>query len=358
MPSGSDFLSGLNRYCILLLGDDDTGKSRQALSFPAPYVAASDPAGLAIAKLDPKLRRNLAQGWVEYLVPAKDALKDFFVRDYKKRDLRPHQNLYAMLADVEAKAKEERVQTLVYDPLSYLATTYMEKLLEYDRAQFVAKNGELDKRAMYGDLRNWLQQFIIGSLLPATQFGPHGLNVVVTCHLMRESEEKAAGVGENNITPINKGVDIKASILGSYRDHVTKPFGAALVFETDVRQFEKRDAKGQPVMQVLKEGAKPTPVLEERKVHWCYCSKATLKKSAGAAGFGDGVIQAKDKYGLLERYGPRFKMTGMYLYDMLQEIHADAQAQATADAVPPQQLAAAKGAAISTTTKEANNGSS
>ena len=31
MPPGSDFLSGLNRYCILLLGDDDTGKTSHAI---------------------------------------------------------------------------------------------------------------------------------------------------------------------------------------------------------------------------------------------------------------------------------------------------------------------------------------
>jgi hypothetical protein len=295
-----------------------THNTRHALSFPVPYAASSDPAGLAIAKLDPRLRRNLELGWVEYLVPKDGDLQTFFDNSSASRKLPASQNLYAMLDDVHAKAKEERIQSFLYDPISYLSHMYFQKLMIYDKSKYTSpKTGNLDTQGMYGALNVWLRTFVIQSLLPLTQAGPHGLNVIVTCHLMRESEEKATtgGDSDNAKLPLNKGVDIKASILGGYRDHVTKPFGAALVLETDLRQVElkEKDANGKPV-------------IEERKKFWCYCSKSTLKKSAGAAGFGEGVIQAKDKYGLLAKYGPRFSLNGVYLYDILEEIAASAAA--------------------------------
>jgi hypothetical protein len=344
MPSGKSFLEELNRYCILVLGDDDTGKTRHALSFPVPYAASSDPAGLAIAKLDPRLRRNLEQGWVEYLVPADGDLEVFFSNSKQHRALPPSQNLYAMLDDVHAKAKEERIQSFLYDPISYLSHMYFQKMTIHDKAKYTSsKTGNIDTKSMYGALNVWLRTFVIQSLLPLTQAGPHGLNVIVTCHLMRESEENATtgGDGEGAKLPLNKGVDIKASILGGYRDHVTKPFGAALVLETDLRQVELKE-----------KGADGKPIIEERKKFWCYCSKSTLKRSAGAAGFGEGVIQAKDKYGLLAKYGPRFSLNNAYLYDLLEEIAASA---ATGSDSHKLSDAAATAAATTTESKEKVN---
>jgi hypothetical protein len=319
MPSGATYLQSLNRYCILLLGEVDTGKSRQALSFPDPYIACFDPAGIAIAKSDAKLRANLERGWVEYLVPTKESLPAFFAQSQAAK-LKANENIYALRDDVVRKANSGAIQTFIFDGFTFFADAYMAKVTEFDQAKFKTDSGGTNTQGMYGDLGNYLAQFVIGTLMPLTQAGPHGLNVIVTCHLMRESEEKLEG-NARVAKPLAKGADIKPSVLGNYRNKIDGPFGAAYVFETDLRTVKLKKREGEEKQRE-----------EERMKYWCYVRKCAVDAgNTSRAGFGKATIKAKDKYGL-SAIAPRWDLTNKYLFDVLQEVAARGVTDASPEA--------------------------
>jgi hypothetical protein len=101
----------------------------------------------------------------------------------------------------------------------------------YKSNDYLTEKGSVNKLQMYGGLKAWLFRFVICECLPFAG------NVVITCHLKNESEEKMRKKKD-------QAVDLTPNVLGGFRDECEGLFAASLYLER--RTSTKADAAGKP----------------------------------------------------------------------------------------------------------------
>lgn len=288
MPQGIELLKGPAAVTLLLNGHFGAGKTRAAMTFEKVYAIGFDPSGLDILKQKglSELAANLV--WYEYVNPmSDDELRDAYRTTPKegKRGV-----IYQLLDHIKEMASKGEVKTVLLDGTTYFADLRW-RLINIDEVMKSEKTGNVDTQAMYRNLGIWLQTFFARDLLPlATR---HGLNVVCTCHLKRESEEQVSGT-DKKAGKINKMSDIAPMIEGGFRNKVEGLFGASIYLE------RKLDSSG--------------------KVS--YLAHAGMKQALSS------IVEGKNRYGL----PPTMDITDKKLSEVMKPFLLEATVQKTTDA--------------------------
>lgn len=267
MPTAEEFLKAAPIYILLVNGPPDAGKSDLALTFPDNYVIACDPVGLEFLKLKRARSVELAKNLVhleEFNSEQSSELKDAFKRTSNADD---RSSIYGILAHAKQLAKEGKVKTITLDGLTYF--------MQMKWAQIKANPAnEANKFAAFDSLSIFLNEFIRADFLTmATRLR---LNVVMTCHIQRESDE---AMEKKTV----KDSDIAPRIIGSFRNTIDGLPGAVIYLEHKVA----KDEKGNQTLN-----------------YWAYCQKTPAMQT---------IIQAKNKYGL----PPKIDITNKSFYEIL-----------------------------------------
>lgn len=230
MPSKDEFLQRKPALTLNISGYFGSGKTLQALSFPKCYVISCDPAGLETVR-QPKNRRFLDNlVWYEELHNESEAdLKTLFSEREQSR-----KSIYGCLAHVRELASKGEVQSLVVDGLTYLADMKWQAINEFEQVKS-GSTGNVDTQAMYRNLGLYLHRFVASDLM--TMATRHGLHVVLTTHLKRESEETVHGNEKlkNRAKKVMTNSDIAPMIEGGFRNKLGGLVGADLYLEKSLK---------------------------------------------------------------------------------------------------------------------------
>jgi len=226
MPSGKDLLDLPPAVTLLLSAHYGAGKTHQGMSFEKVQALGFDPSGLDILKQKSlaDLAANLV--WYDYINPmSDDELRDVFRQQPNKEGKRGL--IYQLLGEAKERAIKGEVKTILLDGTTYFCDLRW-RLINIDEIQKSERTGNVDTQAMYRNLGIWLQTFFARDLLPlATR---HGLNIICTCHLKRESDEQIQG-SDKKAGKINKMSDIAPMIEGGFRNKIEGLFGASIYLE-------------------------------------------------------------------------------------------------------------------------------
>jgi len=282
MPTAEEFLKADPIYILLVNGPPDAGKTDLALTFPANYVIACDPVGLEFLKLNRPRSVQLAKNLVhleEFNSEQSSELKDAFKRTNKPEE---RSSIYGILAHAKQLAQEGKVKTITLDGLTYF--------MQMKWAQIKANPAnESNKFAAFDALSIFLNEFIRADFLTmATRLR---LNVVMTCHIQRESDE---AMEKKTV----KDSDIAPRIIGSFRNTIDGLPGAVIYLEHKVG----KDTAGNQTLN-----------------YWAYCQKTPAMQT---------IIQAKNKYGL----PPKVDITNKSFYEILTTTARNGQKPPTATA--------------------------
>lgn len=282
-------------YSVWINGPAGSGKTRAALGFPRVFAVTFDPTGLDIV-YEPE-NVNLKDNLVWHC-PMVAPLSEMFAFTES-----PDENsLYGSLALARQMAKKGEIETVLIDGFTYLANLKWDHICQDE--QIETKKGGLDTQKMYGRLSVYLNQFVLSNLLKlATR---DHLNVLVTCHVQRESKSTVEGVGnpndpgfERSKRQVNLESDLNPQVLGGFRQTVDGLPSAVIYLDT---QVEQKDSK-----EILN--------------YYAYCRKTFAK------GF-DSQLNAKNRYGL----PTVLKLTNANLYrTLLSKLPNGAQPTANAE---------------------------
>ena len=228
MATREDFVNGGPTFRMQVNGMFGSGKSRLAMTFPKVFYVGTEPGGIDFLHLPEN--RELLGNLVEYEIVLPDENTD--IRELLKDPTvnKTGQEEMGRIYKATRRGKElytkGEVKTLVLDNLTYLAEMKWMEIDKYGKV-FSAKTGNLDTQAMYGNLARWLYRFVL------TEICTFKGNVVVTCHLRKESEEAMA-------EKLDKTQDVVPNILGGFRNQSEGMFGASIYLERKVEPDKTR----------------------------------------------------------------------------------------------------------------------
>lgn len=285
MPTASEFLSTPPFFFLLVNGMPDSGKSDLAMTFPDCYVLTFDPAGFDILKGKSERAQQLAKNLrhIEVLQPAGTTeVKALFDRTREKQPItgEHRDSVYGCLKHIEEMARAGQIRTIVFDGLNYFVDVKWSLVCE-DGKNLSSNTGELDRFAAYRDIKNYLTRFMWSELLPlATRLK---LNLIVTCHIKRESQEMIEGTvdkktGMKAAGKVAHDSDLAPVIEGSFRNTIDGKFGGVIYLEHK-----------QGLREVMINGK-----VEKRPglTYWAYCKKTSALQT---------IVLAKNKYNLPAR---------------------------------------------------------
>jgi AAA domain-containing protein len=228
----TEFLQRKPALTLNISGYFGSGKTLQSLSFPKCYVISCDPAGLETLRQpsNAKFLANLVH--VEELqVASKTELNQIF-KENATADERD--SIYGCLAHARQLAAKGEVETVVLDGFSYFVDVKWRQINEYEVAKS-ATTGNVDSQAMYRNLGLYLHRFVASDLM--TMATRNALNVVLTTHLKRESEEAVQGNAnvKNRAKKVMTNSDIAPLIEGGFRNKLGGLVGADLYLEKSLK---------------------------------------------------------------------------------------------------------------------------
>lgn len=232
MPDRSTFLERKPALTLNISGYFGSGKTLQSLSFPKCYVISCDPAGLETVRqpANAKYLNNLV--WYEELHNhSKEELKELF-RESAKAEERG--SVYGCIAHAKELAASGEVETLVIDGFTYFVDMKWRQINEYEVAKS-SSTGNLDTQAMYRNLGLYLHRFVASDLM--TVATRNNLNVILTTHIKRESEEQVHGNAaiKNRAGKVMKNSDIASQIEGGFRNKLSGLVGGDLYLEKTLK---------------------------------------------------------------------------------------------------------------------------
>ena len=268
------FLSPTGITCWIN-GPSGSGKTRLGMGFPDVLAITFDPTGLDVLK-EPenvKLLDNL-----RWHVPLNGiALQQVFQYSEQAGET----GIYPAIALAKQLGPrgEKKIKTVLVDGFTYLAQLKWTQICEAKgidptQKEEVSKR-DIDQRGWYDALGSYLDHLVLQNLLPlATR---HDINVVVTCHVQRESDNTVKGMQQNRNVElaaqskrlVNLDSDLSAQVVGSFRQRIDGLPSATIYLE---HKLAEKD--GKEVIQYL-----------------AYC-KMTRSPTL------DTVIKAKNRYGL------------------------------------------------------------
>ena len=271
-----DFLRP-NGLSIWLNGGAGSGKTLQGMTFPKVMLVSFDPTGSDV------LRQPENQKYIDNLiihVPLNGIPLDEVFRFTEQPNER---SIYGALALARQMGPlgEKKIETIFVDNFNYLATLKWTQICESKGVVWTEKQTmdrkDADQRGWYDALGSYLDHLVLQNLLPlATR---DRLNVVVSCHVQRESKNTIEGMQGNtrNVElaaaskrQVNLDSDLSPQVLGSFRQRIAGLPSAMIYLEDRL----ETDAQGKEVVQ-----------------YYAYCRR-TRSESL------DTVILAKNRFGL------------------------------------------------------------
>jgi hypothetical protein len=232
MPDRATFLERKPALTLNISGYFGSGKTLQSLSFPKCYVISCDPAGLETVR-QPANKRFLDNlVWYEELhIETKGELVGTFKENATSEQ---RESVYGCLAHARQLAADAAIETLVIDGFTYFVDMKWRQINEYEVAKS-ATTGNVDSQTMYRNLGLYLHRFVAADLM--TMATRHKLNVVLTTHLKRESEEAVQGNAniKNRAKKVMTNSDIAPMIEGGFRNKLSGLVGADLYLEKSLR---------------------------------------------------------------------------------------------------------------------------
>jgi hypothetical protein len=325
-------------------GAAGSGKTRLAMGFPDVMVISADPTGLDVLKEpeNAKLLDNL-----RWHIPLNGLpLRDVFAFTEEPGE----SGLYAAIALARKLGPrgEKKIKTVVLDGFTYAVQLKWTQICESKGVVWTEKQAmdrkESDQRGWYDALGSYLDHLVLQNLLPlATR---DDLNVVITCHLMRESENQVKGI-QNARTPqaleqaaaskraVNLESDLSPQVLGSFRQRVDGLPSATIYLEHKLVSATENDVKRKLANVAGQEILK----------YYAYCRMARSESL-------DTVLRSKNRYGL----GTLDLTNGSFYRTLLAKLNSNTNAaQLKPESNPKQQTAsptsAAKTSSASTTNK-------
>lgn len=232
MPDRNTFIEKRPALTLNISGFFGTGKTLQSLSFPKCYVISCDPAGLETIR-QPSNAKYLANlVWYEELHNhQKEELKEMFRETAKAED---RGSIYGCIAHAKEMAAKGEVETLVIDGFTYFVDMKWRQINEYEVARSQT-TGNVDSQAMYRNLGLYLHRLVASDLM--TVATRNNLNVILTTHLKRESEEQVHGNAniKNRAKKVMTNSDLAAQIEGGFRNKLSGLVGADLYLEKQLK---------------------------------------------------------------------------------------------------------------------------
>lgn len=293
MPTANDFLTAPPRYIVTLIGPPKSGKSDALMTFPGVYPLTCDPVGLEFLKTTDR-GRALGANLAAYPVELDAAKLDAVFEETKECKLT---SIWGWINDCRRLAAAGQIKTVGLDGASYLSIwlrAWQETLPENR-----TNAGELNTLRMWGSIKLWWSRFFLKELMPLCS--RYNVNVVMTCHVQRESEDVVSGgtiMGKKLKAKVQQDSDIAPAIEGSFRDLLGGLPGAVIYLDHKAGQIKQRDEAGAPVM---KDGK---AVLVPGVERIAYCDK-----TQGL----DTVVPAGNRYGL----PAKINLTDRSLYHLL-----------------------------------------
>ena len=184
----------------LTVGESGVGKTHNASSYPKCYFIITEPNGEQTFLNKEELRKNVVA--FEYFIP--DPNDDGRTLKAMYGDVQTSTIIKEINIAKEMAAKGE-VETLVIDNLTYLVHNRWMYQCKFEK-QF-SKQGELNKMAMYGSLRDWCYDFMLNYVMNFKG------NIVVNAHQILESDEAMEKKAD-------KSSDIVPNIIGGFRNDI------------------------------------------------------------------------------------------------------------------------------------------
>jgi hypothetical protein len=271
------FLSPTGITCWIN-GPAGSGKTRLAMGFPDVLAITFDPTGLDVCKEpeNSKLLDNL-----KWHVPLNGLpLNDVFQFTEKAGET----GIYAAIALARQLGPrgEKKIKTVAVDGFTYLSQLKWTQICQAKGVDPTNKEmmdkREADQRSWYDALGSYLDHLVLQNLLPlATR---DDLNVVITCHVQRESDNNVKGIQVARSTTaqelqaaskrmVNLDSDLSPQVLGSFRQRIDGMPSATIYLEHRLVNVDNK----------------------EQLKYYAYC-KLTRSQSL------DTVVKAKNRFGL------------------------------------------------------------
>lgn len=268
-----------NGLSVWLNGGAGSGKTLQGMTFPRVMIITFDPTGTDV------LRQPENQKYIDNLVvhvPLNGIPLD---EVFQFTEQPSERSIYGALALARKLGPlgEQKIETVFLDGFNYLATLKWTQICESKGVVWTEKQAtdkkEVDQRAWYDALGSYLDHLVLQNLLPlATR---DRLNVIVSCHLQRESENTVKGIQvarsataleqqAQSKRQVNLDSDLSPQVLGSFRQRIAGLPSAMIYLEDRLEQ----DANGKEIVQ-----------------YYAYCRR-TRSESL------DTVVLAKNRFGL------------------------------------------------------------
>lgn len=282
----NQFLSPTGITCWIN-GPAGSGKTRLGMGFPDVLAITFDPTGLDVLK-EPENQSLLDN--LRWHVPLNgiELSKVFQFSEESGED-----GIYPAIALARKLGPrgEKKIRTVLVDGFTYLAQLKWTQICQAKGVDPTSKEQmdkrEADQRAWYDALGSYLDHLVLQNLLPlATR---HDLNVVITCHIQRESDNTIKGMqGSRNVElaaqskrQVNLDSDLSAQVVGGFRQRIDGLPSATIYLEHKLGEATEADVKANRASKLGQE------VLR----YYAYC-KMTRSESL------DTVIKAKNRYGL------------------------------------------------------------
>jgi hypothetical protein len=216
--NGEEFFSNSPKTSILLAANFGEGKTSIGLAFPKIFYIGFRQGGLEVIrqKKNEKYRKNLVR--YEELIPGNDQEVKLF---FKPEDGK----IEALVDEAISEAKSGKIGTLFLDDLTDGVEAMQKYVWTFDVRK--TEKGALDNQSMYGQLKINLSNLFDRKILPFRKYG----NLIVTTHLMRETEQTIEGT-KTRPGAVDKKSDIYPDIVGSFRREVQRKFENVIYLET------------------------------------------------------------------------------------------------------------------------------
>lgn len=212
-------------FSLWINGPEKSGKTRLALQFPGVFAVTFDPTGLDLI-LEPE-NAQLVHNLVYHCPMNGKPLREVFQFDEAPSE----QGIYPAIALARQLAKEGKIKTFLLDGFSYLASLKWAQICEDNGVNPTEKEKmnrrDVDQRSWYDALGSYLDHLMLQNVFPLTS-EPYNLNVIVTCHIQRESDNTIKGMqGSRNQElaaqskrAVNLDSDLSPQVVGSFRQRI------------------------------------------------------------------------------------------------------------------------------------------
>jgi len=212
-------------FSVWVNGPEKSGKTRLAMGFPKVFAATFDPTGLDL--LTEPENVHLLENLV-YQVPMNGrSLQEVFAFSETAGET----GIYSAIALAKELAMKGSIKTFLLDGFTYLTSLKWAQICESKGVLSTEKENankkEIDQRSWYDALGAYLDHLMLQNVFPLTS-PPYNLNVVVTCHVQRESDNTIQGVKDpkhpelerQSKRQVDLASDLSPQVIGGFRQRI------------------------------------------------------------------------------------------------------------------------------------------